>query len=45
MPRAATIRRDWATDGGALGAAPWNPSLHAQGSIGALLTLGATCLF
>jgi iron complex outermembrane receptor protein len=36
---------DWATYGGALGAVPWNPSLHSQGAIGAFFTLGATYKF
>jgi outer membrane receptor protein involved in Fe transport len=36
---------DWATDGGALGAVPWNPSLHTQGAIGAFFTLGASYAF
>ena len=33
---------DWATYGGALGAVPFNPSLHTQGAIGPFFTLGAT---
>jgi iron complex outermembrane receptor protein len=36
---------DWVTYGGALGAAPWNPSLHLQGAIGQFFTLGVTCRF
>jgi iron complex outermembrane recepter protein len=36
---------DWVTYGGALGAAPWNPSLHGQGAIGQFFTLGATYRF
>jgi iron complex outermembrane receptor protein len=36
---------DWATYGGALGAVPWNPSLHLQGAIGTFFTLGATYRF
>jgi len=36
---------DWATYGGALGAVPWNPSLHSQGAIGAFFTLGVTYKF
>jgi iron complex outermembrane receptor protein len=36
---------DWATYGGALGAVPWNPSLHTQGAIGAFFTLGVTYKF
>jgi iron complex outermembrane receptor protein len=36
---------DWATYGGALGAVPWNPSLHLQGAIGAFFNLGATYKF
>ena len=36
---------DWATYGGALGAVPWNPSLHTQGAIGPFFTLGATYKF
>jgi iron complex outermembrane receptor protein len=36
---------DWVTYGGALGAAPWNPSLHTQGAIGPFFSLGATYKF
>ncbi len=36
---------DWVTYGGALGAVPWNPSLHLQGAIGQFFTLGATYKF
>jgi iron complex outermembrane receptor protein len=36
---------DWVTYGGALGSAPWNPSLHLQGAIGQFFTLGATYKF
>lgn len=36
---------DWVTYGGALGAAPWNPSLHGQGAIGRFFTLGASYKF
>jgi iron complex outermembrane receptor protein len=36
---------DWVTYGGALGAVPWNPSLHLQGAIGQFFTLGATYRF
>jgi iron complex outermembrane receptor protein len=36
---------DWATYGGALGAVPWNPSLHTAGAIGRYFTLGATYTF
>jgi hypothetical protein len=32
---------DWVTYGGALGVAPWNPSLHLRGAIGQFFTLGA----
>jgi hypothetical protein len=31
---------DWVTYGGALGVAPWNPSLHLQGAIGQFLRSG-----
>ena len=31
---------DWVTYGGALGAVPWNPSMHLQGAIGQFFTLG-----
>ena len=37
--------QDWATYGGALGAVPWNPSMHLQGAIGPFFTLGATYKF
>jgi iron complex outermembrane receptor protein len=33
---------DYVTYGGALGAVPWNPSLHLQGAIGQYFNLGAT---
>ena len=36
---------DWVTYGGALGAAPWNPSMHLQAAIGQFFTLGATYQF
>jgi iron complex outermembrane recepter protein len=36
---------DWVTYGGALGAVPWNPSLHLAGAIGQYFTLGATYKF
>jgi len=36
---------DWVTYGGALGAAPWNPSLNLQGAIGRFFNLGATYKF
>lgn len=36
---------DWATYGGALGLVPWNPSLHFQGAVGTMFTLGATYTF
>jgi iron complex outermembrane recepter protein len=36
---------DWATYGAALGAVPFNPSLHLQGAIGAFFTVGATYKF
>ena len=36
---------DWVTYGGALGVAPWNPSLHLQGAIGQFFTLGAAYKF
>jgi len=36
---------DWVTYGGALGAVPWNPSLHLQGAIGQFFNLGATYRF
>jgi iron complex outermembrane receptor protein len=36
---------DWATYGGALGAVPWNPSLHLQGAVGPFYSLGATYSF
>ncbi|GAC1498251.1 MAG: TonB-dependent receptor [Steroidobacteraceae bacterium] len=36
---------DWVTYGGALGIAPWNPSLHTQGAIGPFFALGATYKF
>lgn len=36
---------DWVTYGGALGAAPWNPSQHMQGAIGPFFSLGATYKF
>ena len=36
---------DWVTYGGALGLAPWNPSLHSQGAVGPMFTLGATYTF
>jgi iron complex outermembrane receptor protein len=36
---------DWVTYGGALGQAPWNPSLHTQGAIGPFFSLGATYKF
>jgi iron complex outermembrane recepter protein len=36
---------DWATYGGALGAVPWNPSLHLQGAVGAFFNVGATFNF
>ena len=36
---------DWVTYGGALGIAPWNPSLHMQGAIGPFFSLGATYKF
>ncbi|MFL6602028.1 MAG: TonB-dependent receptor plug domain-containing protein [Steroidobacteraceae bacterium] len=36
---------DWVTYGGALGIAPWNPSLHYQGAVGPVFSLGATYKF
>jgi len=36
---------DYVTYGGALGAVPWNPSLHLQGAIGQFFSLGATFRF
>jgi iron complex outermembrane recepter protein len=36
---------DWATYGAALGAVPFNPSLHLQGAIGPFFTVGATYKF
>ena len=36
---------DWVTYGGALGAVPWNPSLHLQGAIGTFYNVGASYSF
>jgi iron complex outermembrane recepter protein len=36
---------DWGTYGSALGAVPFNPSLHLQGAIGAFFSVGATYKF
>ncbi len=36
---------DYVTYGGALGAVPWNPSLHYQGAVGQFFNLGATYKF
>ena len=36
---------DWATYGGALGAVPWNPSMHLQGAIGRYFNVGASYSF
>jgi len=41
----ASAPQDWATYGGAEGAVPWNPSLHAQGAIGRSFSIGATYNF
>lgn len=41
----ASAPLDWATYGGALGAVPWNPSLHTQGAIGRYFNVGLTYLF
>jgi iron complex outermembrane recepter protein len=37
--------RDWQTYGGALGAVPFNPSLHTSGAIGRFFTMGVTYTF
>ena len=41
----ASAPLDWATYGGALGAVPWNPSLHSAGAIGRYFTVGLTYQF
>ena len=41
----ASAPLDWATYGGALGAVPWNPSLHLAGAIGRYFNVGMTYNF